>query len=344
MPILRPHLGRIVPWLVVGLVTLGLGTALMPPVAPPEQHLLTEPVGDLYLEADAQAAEVVPIPHRVSVPPLRAELGRRLFHDRRLSKDNSVSCASCHPLNKGGMDGARVSMGVAGRTGDVNAPTVLNSGFSFRQFWDGRAADLEEQAAGPVHNPLEMATDWKQVLAKLDQDPALQRLAQSAYGRPLDAEVITSALATFQRTLVTPDSAFDQYLRGDGAALDAEAQAGWGLFRGLGCVACHQGINLGGNMYANLGVMQDFFAGRPAAKADLGRYNVTGREADKHLFKVPTLRNVARTAPYFHDGGVASLEEAVRLMARHQLGLELQPADVQRLVAFLRSLDGRLPT
>ncbi|MBL8491321.1 MAG: cytochrome B6, partial [Rhodocyclaceae bacterium] len=255
--------------------------------------------------AAAPAAATTPGPVAILVRPAGLDpakllLGRRLFHDKRLSGDDTVSCASCHDLARGGMDGRPQAVGVRGLRGDMNTPTVLNSGFSFRQFWDGRAADLEEQAAGPVHNPIEMDSNWRQVLGKLAGDTDYKHAFDKIYGR-MDGAAIQDAIATYERSLVTVDSPFDRHLAGDATALSPEAAEGWRLFRELGCISCHQGVNLGGNMYAGLGVMGDFFRerGRPVGKADLGRFNVTGREEDRHVFKVPSLRNVAQTAPYF---------------------------------------------
>ncbi|TCJ18003.1 c-type cytochrome [Parasulfuritortus cantonensis] len=283
---------------------------------------------------------VQPLPRSVSLDANQVELGRRLFHDVRLSSDDTVSCASCHAVDQYGVDGRRVSLGVRGQAGAVNAPTVYNSGFNFRQFWDGRAATLEDQVGGPVENPVEMASHWPQVLAKLRADATLQELARRAYGRELDEAAVRSAIATFERGLITPDSPFDRYLRGELDALDGPAKQGWQRFRDLGCIACHQGVNLGGNMYATLGAMGDYFGGRVVSQADYGLYNQTGREADRYKFKVPSLRNVAETAPYFHDGRIGTLDEAVQLMAKLQLGLDLEAADRATLVAFLRSLTG----
>ena len=287
---------------------------------------------------------ITPIPEALDLDVRKVELGRKLFHDKRLSRDDSIACASCHELGRGGMDGRPVAVGVGRQMGSVNSPSVLNSAFNFSQFWDGRAATLEEQAAGPVHNPIEMASNWDQVVAKLSRDAEYGRAFRALWPDGIQAAHIQSAIAEFERSLVTPNSPFDRFLKGDGAALSAEARRGWDLFRNLGCIACHQGVNMGGNMYANLGVMGDYFGerGTPPAKSDLGRYNVTGREADRHVFKVPSLRNVARTAPYFHDGSVPHLKDAVTTMARYQLGLELSPADRDALVAFLEAQNGRL--
>ncbi len=273
----------------------------------------------------------------------QVELGRRLFLDKRLSRNNTVSCATCHALENYGVDGRPVSTGIDGKRGDLNAPTVYNSGYNFRQFWDGRAARLEEQAGGPLENPLEMGSNWPEALGKLRQDGELQTLSRLAFGRELDEAAVRSAIAAFERILTTPDSPFDRFLSGESKALSREAQEGWTLFRHLGCTACHQGANLGGNMYANLGVMDDFFTGRKENKSDQGLFNRTAREEDRHKFKVPSLRNVAKTAPYFHDGSAATLEQAVSTMARTQLGLVLSDTDQGRLVAFLESLTGPLP-
>ena len=288
---------------------------------------------------------ITPIPEALDLDVRKVELGRKLFHDKRLSRDDSTACASCHELGRGGMDGRPVAVGVGRQMGSVNSPSVLNSAFNFSQFWDGRAATLEEQAAGPVHNPIEMASNWDQVVAKLSRDAEYGRAFRALWPDGIQAAHIQSAIAEFERSLITPDSPFDRYLKGDDHALAGDARKGWDLFRNLGCIACHQGVNVGGNMYATLGILGDYFAdrGRPLAKSDLGRFNVTGREEDRHMFKVPSLRNVARTAPYFHDGGIDTLEKAVDTMARYQLGRDLDAADRQALVAFLHALNGRLP-
>lgn len=322
----------------IALLATGLGVwhFSMAPERPAAKRSYTPP---------ATEQPITPIPARLELDQRQVDLGRRLFHDKRLSRDDTISCASCHDLKLAGVDGKPVGVGVAKQMGTVNSPTVLNSAFNFRQFWDGRAASLEEQAAGPVHNPIEMATSWPEVIGKLSRDGGYVRDFGAIWPDGIRPEHIQSAIAEFERSLVTPDSPFDQYLKGDALALSSDARKGWDLFRNLGCIACHQGVNMGGNMYANLGVMGDFFAdrGTPEVKTDLGRYNVTGREDDRHMFKVPTLRNVARTAPYFHDGSMATLEKAVDAMARYQLGVELSEADRKALVAFLHALDGRLP-
>lgn len=288
---------------------------------------------------------ITPIPDTLNLDARKVALGRRLFHDPRFSRDNTIACASCHDLQRAGVDARPVSVGVAQQLGTLNVPTVLNSAFNFRQFWDGRAATLEEQVAGPVHDPIEMASSWPEVIAKISRDVNYLRDFKAIWPEGITAANIASALAEFQRSLITPDSPFDRYLKGDTRALGTEARKGWDLFRNLGCIACHQGVNIGGNMFANLGVMGDYFAdrGRPLVKSDLGRFNVTGREEDRYRFKVPSLRNVARTAPYFHDGSIADLGQAVDAMARYQLGVELTAEQRRALLAFLVALNGRLP-
>ena len=304
-----------------------------------------QPVQAARYVPPATEQPITPIPETLELDPRKVSLGRRLFHEKRLSRNDTVSCASCHDLRLAGIDGRPVGIGVDNQMGTVNSPTVLNSAFNFRQFWDGRAGTLEEQAAGPVHNPIEMATNWDDVIVKLQQDAAYVRAFKAVWPDGIRAEHIQSAIAEFERSLITPDSPFDRYLKGETEALPGDARKGWDLFRNLGCIACHQGVNMGGNMYANLGVMGDFFRerGKPEVKTDLGRYNVTGKDADKHMFKVPTLRNISRTAPYFHDGSIATLEKAVETMARYQLGVELSDGDKQNLIAFLKTLNGRLP-
>lgn len=283
---------------------------------------------------------IAPLPGAPELPAAKVALGERLFHDPRLSRDDSIACASCHNLATAGVDRRKISVGVGGALGSINAPTVFNSGYSFAQFWDGRAATLEEQVAGPIHNPVEMASNWAQVLAKLGADEAYRATFAALYPDGLTAANVADAIATFERTLVTPDARFDRYLRGDTGALTPLEENGWRRFRDLGCTSCHQGILLGGNMYQKFGVLGDYFGRRPTTAADLGRYNVTGREEDRHVFKVPSLRNVALTAPYFHDASATTLEDAVITMARYQLGRALDQADVEALVAFLHTLTG----
>jgi len=287
---------------------------------------------------------ITPIPAGTQENPLKVDLGRKLFNDTRLSSDNSISCASCHEVKKGGADRQALSSGVQGRLGKVNTPTVLNSRYNFRQFWDGRAASLEEQVKGPLHDPNEMNTTWAQVLGKLSADAALSAEFKVLYpSTGINASNIADALASYQRALITPNARFDRHLRGDKNVLSQDELRGYQLFKSYGCVACHQGVNVGGNMFQTFGVMGDYFSqrGQPS-DADLGRYNVTKNPDDKHVFKVPSLRNVALTAPYFHDGSAKTLEDAVDVMFRYQLGRSAPELDKKYIIKFLHTLTGEL--
>jgi cytochrome c peroxidase len=302
-----------------------------------EASAATEPVA-------LDGEPISPLPLTISLDVRKVELGRRLFNDSRLSRDNTISCASCHDLKQNGAGDQARSAGVGGALGDRNAPTVFNSGFNFRQFWDGRAETLEDQIDGPIHDRKEMATDWPQILDKLRADADYVTAFSSIYGRSIDSVAVKDAIATFERSLITPESPFDRYLGGDRSALTEEEKEGYRLFKESGCSSCHQGILVGGNMFEKLGIIRTYFADRgQISKSDLGRFNITGNEADRFTFKVPSLRNVARTAPYFHDGSAQTLEEAVAVMAKYQLGRELNDNDVHRIAQFLESLNGKLP-
>jgi cytochrome c peroxidase len=292
--------------------------------------------------ARAQTDEPIkPIPLSVQLDPKKVALGERLFNDKRLSGDNSMSCASCHNLARGGVDGLQSSIGIRGTKGSINAPTVFNSGFNFRQFWDGRANSLEEQTSGPVHNPKEMGSTWQEVLVKLSKDAGLVDQLKQSYPDGLQEKNIQDAIAVFERSLTTPNARFDKYLRGDKSAITSDELRGYQLFKSYGCVACHQGVNVGGNMFQTFGVMGDYFAKRGnVTDADLGRFNVTKNPADKHVFKVPSLRNVALTAPYFHDGSAKTLGDAVDVMFKYQLGRPASAQDKESIVKFLHTLTG----
>lgn len=292
-------------------------------------------------EMASEDSVLLPLPPPPDLPPARVALGAQLFADKRLSHDGSISCASCHDLAHGGADGAPVSTGIGGQRGTLNAPTVFNAALNLAQFWDGRAATLADQVAGPVHNPVEMGSNWREALARLGGDRALARAFAAAYPDGLTIANLADAIATYEQTLLTPDSRFDRYLRGERTALDARELAGYRRFLVDGCASCHQGAGIGGNMFQRFGVMDDYFRGRPVRARDLGRFNVTGREKDRHVFKVPSLRNVAVTAPYFHGGSARTLEQAIRVMGRYQLGRDLGDAEVADIAAFLGTLTGR---
>jgi len=298
-----------------------------------------------YYASNEAAAEhrnepIQPIPKALPVDAQKVALGFRLYHDPRLSGDSTLSRAHCHSLNTGGVDGRKTSIGVGGAVGPINAPTVFNSVFNSEQFWDGRAPTLQVQAGGPPLNPIEMASkSWEEIIGKLDKDPVLTRDFVAAYPQGLSGETITDAIAEFEKTLITPDSPFDNWLRGDDKAMTMQQKHGYQLFKDNKCATCHGGTILGGRSFEPLGLKRDFNFGEITA-ADIGRMNVTSEARDRLRQKVPGLRNVALTAPYFHRGDVATLDEAVKLMLRYQVGTELPQQDVDDIVAFLESLTG----
>jgi cytochrome c peroxidase len=284
---------------------------------------------------------IQPVPLSLHQNPAQAELGRRLFGDARLSANNRVSCASCHDIAHGGGDKLPRSTGFDGRPTTLNTPTVLNAALNFRQFWDGRADTLETQVDMVIRNPTEMGSNWPDILAKLGRDAGYVRDFAAAYRDGLTAANISHAIASYERTLITPDSRFDRYLRGDRNAISEAEKTGYARFKQYGCVACHQGVNVGGNMFQKFGVMGDYFTRRgagPRRDADMGRYLLTNKADDLHVFKVPGLRNVARTAPYFHDASAATLEEAIDVMFKFQLGRVGSKEDKEFIAHFLNSL------
>ena len=282
-----------------------------------------------------------PIADKLEYDEAKAELGRILYHDTRLSIDNTVSCASCHGLNTAGVDNKQYSEGVGGQFGGVNAPTVYNAVYNFVQFWDGRAATLALQAAGPPLNPVEMGCEsFDQIIAKLSKDRALTRAFKAVYPDGWSEANITDAIAQFEHTLITPNSRFDKYLKGDATAITAEELEGYNLFKKYNCATCHVGHNLGGQSYELMGQYADYFAdrGTELTVEDNGRFKETAIERDRHRFKVPGLRNVEHTYPYFHDGTEPELKEAVCKMGTYQVGVELTDEEEDKMVAFLKTL------
>jgi cytochrome c peroxidase len=268
-------------------------------------------------------------------------LGEKLFYDVRLSRNDDMACASCHRLAEGGDDNLARSPGIHRKLLDFNTPTVFNAALSFRLNWRGNFRSLEEQIEAVLHDPDLMNTSWEELLPKLRADESYGEAFFAIYGSAPEPAHVLDALATFERSLITPDAPFDRYLRGERSALEPHAERGYELFKVYGCTACHQGVNVGANLFQRFGIFYDPFAGADAvSEADLGRFAITGKDADRHVFRVPSLRNVALTAPYFHDGSVASLEEAVESMARSQLGRSLTAQDIDLIVAFLRTLTG----
>jgi len=285
---------------------------------------------------------IQPIPTHIDLDQRKVLLGEALFNDTHLSRDNTVSCASCHNLATGGTDQQPGSIGINGVVGSINAPTIFNSASNFKQFWDGRADTLEAQIDGPIHSDSEMGSSWPEVISKLKRSPQYVSDFEALYAGGIQEANIKDAIATFERSLITPDSPFDQYLRGNKTAISDEEKNGYQIFKTYGCISCHQGVGVGGNMFQSFGVMADYFANKgKATKADLGRFNVTGDENDRYVFKVPSLRNVEKTAPYFHDGSAARLEDAVEVMGWYQLGRKLSSDEVDLLVKFLKTLTGR---
>ena len=284
-----------------------------------------------------------PVQDSVPVDMRKVILGNLLFHDVRLSADNTVSCSSCHGLNTGGVDNKPFSEGVGGQHGGVNAPTVFNALYNFVQFWDGRAATLADQAAGPPLNPVEMACkSFDEICDKLKADAAFSKAFTEVYPDGINEANITNAIQEFEKTLLTPNSRFDKYLKGDMAALTTEELAGYDLFKKYNCATCHVGENMGGQSYELMGIKQDYFAdrGTELTVEDNGRFKETKNERDRHRFKVPGLRNVALTAPYFHDATQATLEDAVRAMGKYEVGVDLSQQEVKQIVAFLQTLTG----
>jgi len=285
----------------------------------------------------AEGGPIKPIPENLEINQAKAELGKKLFFDPKLSRDGTISCATCHDLNNGGDDGLKFSFGIHGKQGNINAPTVYNAVFNFRQFWDGRAKDLKEQAAGPVENPVEMDFSFKELVATLKKDSMYLQEFDAVYHDDITKDTVTDAIAEFEKALVTPNAPFDRYLKGDNNAIGAKAKEGYRLFESKGCILCHNGVNIGGNFYNKFGIFEDINS------SSMGRYAITKREEDKYVFKVPSLRNVALTAPYMHDGRAKTLTQAVEIMTKHQLGRYMSHEEIADIVAFLESLTGEIP-
>jgi len=312
-----------------------------PPAAPTPPP--AAPAGPDAAALQARAAALFqPLPEHMGLggqapTPALVTLGKQLYFEKRLSKNHDISCNSCHDLAKFGVDGQPTSPGHKGQLGGRNSPTSLNAALHIAQFWDGRAADVEAQAKGPVLNPGEMAMpDEKTVVAVLKSIPDYGPLFTAAFPDakdPVTYDNMAAAIGAFERTLVTP-APFDAFLKGDAKALSDAQLTGLQTFMDAGCTACHNGVGVGGAGYFKVGLVV------PYETADEGRKAVTGQEADKFVFKAPSLRNIEKTAPYFHDGKVATLDEAIRLMGKHQLGKDLKPEEVSQISAFLGALTG----
>jgi cytochrome c peroxidase len=291
--------------------------------------------------AAAPASEPIqPIRPAVVTNASMVELGKKLYFDPRLSKSGWISCNSCHNLSLGGSDNLRTSIGHKWQKGPINAPTVLNSSMNVAQFWDGRAKDLQAQAGGPIANPGEMAFTHELAVGVVETIPGYVAEFRTVFGTPeVNIDRITKSIAAFEETLVTPNSRFDKWLAGNAGAISDEERAGYDLFKNNGCASCHYGPAVGGTSFRKMGLVEAYSADSPAE----GRVAVTGREADRFSFKVPTLRNVELTYPYFHDGGVDTLGDAVDVMGRVQVGHRFSAEETVRIVAFLKTLTGDQP-
>jgi cytochrome c peroxidase len=306
--------------------------------APPDLEALAYRSGETTPETQEP---IVPLPSAIDQNPAKVALGERLFQDVRLSRDNTLSCATCHQLAEGGDDAVPHSMGAQGDALARNAPTVFNVAFNAFFNWDGGAPSLEVQAERVLLNPKVMNNTWPELIGKLRADPDYPAAFRALYPEGLSSASLIDALVSFEQSLVTPNARFDRYLRGEHRALGADELKGYELFKSYGCAACHQGINVGGNLFQKFGVFQDPDEPRsPAERIDLGRFEVTQLAHDREVFRVPSLRNVALTAPYFHDGRAHTLKEAVATMARVQLGRRLSPQEVDLIVRFLHTLTG----
>lgn len=312
---------------------------------------------DLYatgFAADEFANEPIQVlPESVPTDSAKVALGKKMYYDTRISLNNTISCGTCHVIEKGGADprGTRTSEGIDAQFGGINAPTVLNALFNVEQFWNGRAHSLADQAAGPPANPIEMGDQtWEQICARLSEDKALVAEFKAIYPEGITQHSVTDAIAEFERTLLTPNDRLDQYLKGNAEALTADELAGYQSFKENTCATCHVGKTLGGQSFEFLGIFEDYFKAREQSNPEI-KYNdddkglagFTGNEADLHKFKVPTLRNISQTAPYFHDGSMTTIEEAVNAMFRFELGREATETETSQISAFLRALDGVNP-
>ena len=303
-------------------------------------------------EAYAQHA-LQPIPDSLATDIRKVTLGRKMYNEARVSLDGTLSCATCHVIDKGGADsrGTRTSEGIHGQFGGINAPTVLNAAFNVEQFWNGRAHTLADQAAGPPVNPVEMGDQtWEQICERLKEDASLVAEFQSIYPEGITQATVTDAIAEYEKTLITPNDRLDQMLKGDENALTEEEKKGLAAFMDNSCAVCHVGKTLGGQSFETLGIYEDYYAAREQSNPDIvyndddkGLAGFTGDTADLHRFKVPGLRNISKTSPYFHDGTQATIEDAVRAMFRFELGVKEAPeSDVASISAFLRTLDGEI--
>jgi cytochrome c peroxidase len=290
-----------------------------------------------FLEILNAQGLIEPVPETVKYDKSKAELGKILYFDPEFSLDKKVSCASCHNPAEGWADRRKVSVGSFGRKGDIQSPTVLNSVFNFRQFWNGRAPNLKEQIEGPISNSHEMGINREGVVKLLNNSETYKKMFKKIYHTDkITYGMFADAIAEFEKALITPDCKFDLYLKGK-AKLSKKEYSGYVLFKRYGCITCHNGVNIGGNSFQKMGVIF------PIKDCTKDRYAVTHNPLDRCVYKVPTLRNIALTAPYFHDGRTYDLFDAVQIMAYHNLGFKLPKDDALKIVSFLKTLTGKMP-
>ena len=328
----------IIPFLIVSFCSIYLYFSVQELIWDPTSHIPTSQESELFSKA-------ITVINEVEIKEKgKAKLGLELFLDPRLSSNGQVSCESCHHIFTNGAESISASIGVNGE-GHRNSPTLFNISLNTRFFWDGRAASLEQQLEGPIHNPLEMDSNWPDIIQFLNTSEHYSSRFKQEYNGDITEATIKNALVTFMATLNTPNAPFDNYLKGDKQAISQVAINGWDKFQQLGCVFCQQGQNVGGNLFqkfGNLSALETQFG--DFVNKDLGRFDITGDINDRHVFRVPSLRNVAITAPYFHHGQTKTLEEAIVIMARVQLGQELDPMAIVELSAFLNALTAPRPS
>lgn len=285
---------------------------------------------------------IAPIPQTILVQPAKVQLGKMLFSDTRLSKQNNIACATCHLLEAGGDDNLTKGLSMTSDSHVINTPTVFNAVFNFRQNWDGSAKSLEDQIDMVLTNHHEFNNQWSKVLNTLSQDAKLNNRFKEVYKKGLTRQNILNALVEFEKTLITPNSRFDDYLRKKPGSLTKDEIQGYTLFKTYGCISCHQGINVGGNLFQKFGIFEDYITYRGNVnKQDYGKYNYTNRQMDKFVFKVPSLRNIDITAPYLHDGSAKTLDRAIEIMGKTQLGRTLSDKDISLIKSFLKTLTGK---
>ncbi len=312
----------------------------------------TEIPSDKYVELNTQARQLFGVLPAVAENPnniitdVKVELGKVLYFDNRLSKDNTQSCNTCHNLDTYGVDNKHLSEGNDGELGARNSPTTLNAAFHISQFWDGREPDVEAQAGGPILNPVEMAMpDEASVIEKLSKIDEYKELFSKAFPEeenPITYDNLKKAIGAFERKLVTPTK-FDDYISGNDNALTDKEKDGLQTYINSGCIACHTGSLLGGNMYQKFGLFSNYWEHTNSEKVDEGKFEVTKNEADKYIFKVPSLRNIDKTGPYFHDGSINDLAQAIKIMAKTQSNKDLSEKEISEITEFLKTLTGTVP-